>query len=238
MNCRLVGFVVFAFAFTAQLSAQQPVRPASTSTVNIKNKDGAWQQRLEASLAHKVSLDAKDVPLKEVIKDLADQADFPFHLSKKIEDAGVQSDTPVTGTFAELTLLSVLNQLLEDYNLTFRLSNEMIVITTIEDAQNPEHVISRVYPVKDLLEARTIAEKGEAQYDFTPLQELIRGAIEPDSWGEGNQTGSLQGFSKSGAIVVTHRWSVQQRVAQLLVDLRRAQAEQNLDGKDAAAQKQ
>jgi hypothetical protein len=237
MNCRQVGVVaVVVFSFSLQLAAQQPARPASTSAAST-NKEVAWQQRLEVALTRKVSLDAQDVQFKDVIKSLAEQVEVPFHLSRKIEDAGVQPDMPVTAEFADLTLLSVLNQLLEDRNLTFRFSNEMIVITTIEDAQAPEHLISRVYPVKDLIEART--EAGGLSYDFDPLLELIRGSIEPDTWGEGNYPGSLQGFSNSGAIVVSHRWQVQQKVGQLLADLRKAKAEQNLEaGKDGAAKKQ
>lgn len=229
MNCVRVGCsaVLITCALVANLIAQPPAsRVTSTSAVTKANAAG-WQEKLEAALARKVSVDATDSPLKEVVQQLADQADFPYRLSKKIEDAGVQPDKPVTAKFADLTLESVLKHVLEDINLTFTLHNEMIVITTVEDAQSPEKLITRVYPVKDLVELQpTTPINTEILYEFDPLLDLIHGSIEPDGWGDGNHPGTLQGFHKSGALVVSNRWDIHQRVAQLLADLRRAKAEQ------------
>ena len=54
--------------------------------------------------------------------------------AKKLEEAGVNIDTPVTKRLKGLTLRSALNLLLDDLELTYAVQNGVLMITT-EDAQ-------------------------------------------------------------------------------------------------------
>jgi hypothetical protein len=186
MNCIRVGVAAAVFScFLAGQLAAQPAASVSASAKANANKEATWQEKLEAALARKVSLDADAIALQEVLKTLAEQADFQFRLSKKIEDAGVQPDQPVKASFRDLSLQAALKHLLADLSLTFILQDELLVITTLEDAQSPENLLTRVYPVADLvLVTGKTGEGGAAVNDFDPLIDNIVNSIEPDGWSD------------------------------------------------------
>jgi hypothetical protein len=143
-------------------------------------------------------------------------------LSKKIEDAGVQLDQPVTASGRNISLESFLKRTLSDLNLTIMVKNETLTITTIEDAQSPENMVTKVYPVADLV--RT----SDGQYDFDPLIDMITSTIEPDSWQDVGGPGSINGFDNTMSLVFSQRRDIHQQIEALLTTLRRVKRLQGI----------
>jgi uncharacterized membrane protein YgcG len=114
-------------------------------------KQGSKEEKVYKALNEDTTLEFVDTPLKDVIAFLADQHDITIVLTKKIEDAGVQPDQPVTKNLKQISLRSALRLLLSDLNLTYMVKDEVLKITTVEDAQSPENMSTKVYPVGDLV---------------------------------------------------------------------------------------
>ena len=75
---------------------------------------------------------------------------IPIELDvKKLEEAGVNIDTPVTKNLSGITLRSALRLLLNDLELTYVVRDEVLLITTPEEAES--QLITKVYPVGDLV---------------------------------------------------------------------------------------
>ncbi len=114
-------------------------------------KQGSKEEKVYKALNEDTTIEFLDTPLKDVIAFIADQHDITIVLTKKIEDAGVQPDQPVTRSLKQISLRSALRLLLSDLNLTYMVKDEVLKITTIEDAQSPENMSTKVYPVGDLV---------------------------------------------------------------------------------------
>jgi hypothetical protein len=190
-----------------------PAFAQTTSLAAILPREVAANERIEAALARPVTLEFVDTPLRDVTDFIAREFDIHVKLTKKIADAGVQLDNPVTGKAQGISLESALNKLLKDLNLTLMVHNETLMITTVEDAQSPENLVIRVYPVADLIRGE------DGRSDFDPLIDLITSTVEPDSWQDVGGPGSINGFDSS--LVFSQRREIHQRIEALLSTLRR-----------------
>lgn len=188
--------------------------------------------KLEAALARKVSLSALDMPFKDAIADLAKQAQVQIRLTKKIEDAGVEAHQPVTISLRDVPLRTCLRNLLDRVQLTYVIGREVISVTTPEDASSVEHLLIRVYPVKDLIPPRKPGE--EFTYDYQRFGQLITNTIDFEGWQVTGGSSALSAYEQSGSIAVTASYEVHRQVAGLLAALRQAKA---LQGAKAEAGK-
>ena len=94
-----------------------------------------------------------ETPLSDVIDFLKDHHHIEIQLDNKaLSDVGIGSDTPVTKNLKGISLRSALNLLLRDLNLTWTIQNEVLLITTPEEAEN--QLITKVYDVSDLVVCR------------------------------------------------------------------------------------
>lgn len=219
----ILGSLALAVVLTAEPARAQVSIAAPRGSVD-------YEARIDAALARQFSLNFVDTPLRDIIEHFARQTGVQFKISKKIEDAGVQIDQPVTASFRELSAESALSLMLHDLNLTFMVQHEVVIVTTVEDAQSPENMIVRVYPVADLVEAvRSPASQGGGVWlDFDSLTELISANIEPDSWQDVGGPASITGDDHSRSLVIAQRRDLHQKIAGTLTALRRAKAVQGI----------
>jgi general secretion pathway protein D len=66
-----------------------------------------------------------------------------------LADAAITEDTPVTSILRGISLRSALRLMLGELKLTYVIENEVLTITTPEDAES--HLFTRVYDVRELL---------------------------------------------------------------------------------------
>ena len=91
-----------------------------------------------------------EAPLTEVLDYLKDRHKIEIQIdTKALEDAGVGADTPVTVDLKGISLRSALRLMLKKLSLTYLIKDEVLLITTPEEADN--QLTTKVYPVADLV---------------------------------------------------------------------------------------
>ena len=125
------------------------IRRAKYKAVDL-GKQGSSEERIFKELNNKATMEFIETPLKDAIQILKDTHGIPIELDvKKLEEAGVNIDTPVTKNLSGITLRSALRLLLNDLELTYVVRDEVLLITTPEEAES--QLITKVYPVGDLV---------------------------------------------------------------------------------------
>jgi hypothetical protein len=213
--------LVFIPAAAAQVPTSLPVLTAAEASQTDN------EARIEAALSSKVSLAADNLPLKDVMQSLADQAKITIVLTRKIEDAEITPDQPVTMVLKDISLRSMLRLILSDLNLTYVVKDEVLKITPIADVHTPENLLLKIYPVKDLVVASAPDASSGSKHDFDPLIELITSSIEPDTWHDVGGPGFISGFENASSLVIRQHHDVHERIAALLTTLRKAKTLQD-----------
>jgi hypothetical protein len=114
------------------------------------HRPGSAEQRILNELNKTTVLDAVEMPLKDLANYLSDLHQIPIVLAtKKLDEAGITPDTPITKTLRGVTLRSALRLVLKDLELSYLVEDEVIQITTPEDAA--ARLATKVYPVGDLV---------------------------------------------------------------------------------------
>ena len=114
------------------------------------SKPGKAEQRIMEALQEPTKVDFVDTPLSECIDYLKTLHKINIEFDKKaLDDAGIGTDTPVTRNLQGITLRSALRLILKELGLTYVIQNEVLLITTPEDAGT--RLSTRVYPVADLV---------------------------------------------------------------------------------------
>lgn len=185
-------------------------------------------ERLEQALKRRGSIDAVEMPLDEFVEKLGDQFGVPMLISaKKLEEAGIQADTPVTTRLASMPLGAILRHSLRDLELSFAIRHHAILITTPEDAES--QLETKVYPVRDLVAYRVSSASGtNYAEDYDSLIEVITTTIAPHTWDEVGGPGSIDSFENAGLLVVSQTLDVHLAIEPLLVKLRQVKEIQGI----------
>jgi hypothetical protein len=112
--------------------------------------DGPKEILVKEALDRRMSFEYVETPLREVFEHLRNQTGISIYINlKKLEEAGVQADTPITHSFKRLRLSTFFDLMLGELDLVYVDKDDILVITTQEDAANTMAV--RVYDCRDLL---------------------------------------------------------------------------------------
>ncbi|MBM4094015.1 MAG: VWA domain-containing protein, partial [Planctomycetes bacterium] len=110
---------------------------------------GTKEKRIYDALLEETILEFDEAPLSEVVDYLKTARNIPIVIDKRaLDDVGLGTDTPVTISLAGITLRSALKIMLKELDLTYVIRDEVLKITTPEEAEN--ELITKVYPVGDL----------------------------------------------------------------------------------------
>ncbi|HEX5106502.1 MAG TPA: hypothetical protein VFV87_21935 [Pirellulaceae bacterium] len=175
----------------------------------------AGERRIRQALHQTTSINVMLEPLNDLIANLASKHGFPAILHvRRLGEAGVGAQTPVTLKLKDVTVASVLGAIVEQLELTYIIRNEMVVITTPEEAE--KHLPTVAYPVHDLVTFPEVV-------DFDSLTDLITTTVAPDSWDEVGGPGALTGSGIArGWMIVSQTDKVHREVEALLANIRRA----------------
>lgn len=127
-------------------------RKRKYSTMDLL-KPGGSEQKIYDELGQPArKFDFVETPLSEVVDFLSAEHEIPIQLkSKTLTDAGIAIDTPITKRLSGITLRSALRILLSELELTYMVKDEVLQITTPEDAESPDNMVTKVYNVGDLV---------------------------------------------------------------------------------------
>ena len=202
------------------------IAAGQTSLSTTSDGADASNQAIESAVKEIGSIDSVETPLKQVVETLQQQFRIPILLSeKKLEEASVSPDTPVTKTVFNLPLESLLWHVLHELELTYIVRDGVILITTPEDAES--HLLTRVYPVLDLITPRQKQPTGYGG-DYDSLIEVITATVKPDSWDDVGGPGAIDCLDNAAALVVSQTRDVHVQIEGLLTALRRAKSRQGI----------
>jgi len=169
--------------------------------------DALWEK-----LQKPISVSFTDTPLTEVTTYFADAIDTQILLDlRALEDAAIPKDLPITIELSNLPAEAVLDVLLRQHDLDYRLHSGALIVTTAEVAAFLTKV--RTYPVADLV-----------GHDYELLDELVETvnlAIAPDAWSDNGGPGQITTFDRT--LVITQTDKIHREIQQLLRQLRAAQ---------------
>jgi hypothetical protein len=114
---------------------------------------GTPEKRIYDALEKEVpALEFTETPLSEVLDYIESTSEIPIQIwvdKRALDDAGLGTDTPVTISLAGIKLRSALKIMLKELELTYVISDEVLKITTPEEADS--QLLTKVYPVADLV---------------------------------------------------------------------------------------
>ena len=158
--CLPILFVAFAASGLYSL----PLQAGDWPPVEI---DGATL-KIEQELSESTTLEFIETPLADVMHFLMDLHGIEIQLEERaLDDVGIGSDTPVTRNLKGISLRSALNLMLEDLALTYVIRDEVLLITTPEQAKRVECV--QVYDVQPLL---------DEEYGIDELIDILNQAVD------------------------------------------------------------
>lgn len=145
-----------------------------------------------------------------------------------LADAAITSDTPVTAQISGVSYRSLLRLVLDELKLTWTFRNEVILITTREDAESM--LETRLYPVLDLVAAAgTTPDKAmRGEHDYDTLIDTITTTVEPDSWDDVGGPGTIAEYPGAGALVISQTAEIHEQVEKILAALRRVKQIQGI----------
>jgi hypothetical protein len=169
---------------------------------------------IREQLRQPVSVDFVEMPLFDVIEKLKALLKIEMQLDyRAMEDAGIESDNPVTFSCKSLYADVALRRLLERYDLKYIAAGEVLLITTPE--VNEAATTLRLYPVRDLIDPHRL---GEAAYD--DLIEAMVSCIAPSTWDETGGLGTIDPVVNAGAFLVGQTEENHRVLAKMIQDLR------------------
>jgi hypothetical protein len=114
---------------------------------------GDAERRIDSALRAPLlpnGLDFVDVPLEEVVNTLQEDYGIPVQIDgPALEAIGLDSTEPITANLHNISLRSALRLMLKNLQLTYIIQDEVLMITTPEEAES--QLIVKVYPVADLV---------------------------------------------------------------------------------------
>ncbi|HMC10694.1 MAG TPA: hypothetical protein VKH44_05370, partial [Pirellulaceae bacterium] len=173
---------------------------------------GAAEKRVLAALDAPASIDAVEMPLKDVVLYLVESHGVPLVLAAdKLAEASVGIDTPITKSLQGISLRSLLALVLKDLELTFFARDGALLITTPEDAESRLRTVA--YPVHDLA-------GGDGAGDPDSIMKLMTSCLDPGMWRTYGGPGLIHRV-EDGWLVIEQTEEIHERVAAFLAVLRR-----------------
>jgi type II secretory pathway component GspD/PulD (secretin) len=158
---------------------------------------------------HKTGIDYTDQPLSDVVAQLGDEYNIPIHINAvALEEAGIKTDKPLNISVHNLSLRSALRLMLKSLQLTYVIEDEVLCITTAEDAEKTLKIC--VYDVR-----RIAGDKG----DLRPLIDTISSCVAKETWSKNGKGSAEIRSPKPGLLVITQTQAVHDDIRNLLTKL-------------------
>ncbi|MCI0361115.1 MAG: permease prefix domain 1-containing protein [Planctomycetaceae bacterium] len=228
--------------------AQQPdtkAEPAGDDKATEHRKAVAIKDVLDRRMA----FDFIEKPLTSVANQLEKQTGITIYVNaRKLEEAGVNVDTPITMAFPDMRFRTFLDLMLGELELMYLVKDDVLFITSQEDAESPDNMVARVYDCRELLalprppgsirpKAAGAApgsnatggegdskEGGDAAQleiaDSENLIEVITTIVDPESWVDVGGPGAIVEYK--GLVTIAATQDTHQKVERLLNMLHQA----------------
>jgi len=113
-------------------------------------KQNSREEAILEALEEPTTMEFIETPLDAVIDFLKELHEIEIQIdAKALGDVGINSHTPITRNVQGISLRSALRLMLRELDLTYVIQDEVLLITTVEEAGG--QIRTRVYPVADLV---------------------------------------------------------------------------------------
>ncbi len=166
-------------------------------------------------------LDFTQEPLENVVNFLQNEYEIPIQLDlPALEDAGLTPDEHVTLQVTNVSLRSALRLLLKQKQLTYVIRDEVMIITTPEEAES--ELVVCVYDVRDILAHQIRPAQGNAPAgpDYDPLIDAIVSCIAKETWAESGGGEAEIRPLPPGLLIISQTRAVHDEITGLLATIR------------------
>ncbi len=118
---------------------------------------------------------------------------------------------PITRRLHNVTLKAALRLMLRDLDLTYVIQEGVLLITTVDQAETPELLSIRVYPVGDL-----------AHGSYEELVTVITTSVLPNTWSRVGGNATITEMATCKSLVISQAISGHEEILRLLRALRAA----------------
>ena len=138
------------------------------------------ERRIYRALDERGEVSFNAQPLSGVMKFFETTFDVPIVIdNKQLEIANLTPDEPVNLNLPPVSFRSALNLILKPLNLTFVVRNEVLLITSNEEAAKADDLVSHWNPVGPELDAerkifRALSERGDVNFNAQPLSGVMK----------------------------------------------------------------
>ena len=209
------GFARCVRILTPEMAAAP--EPLSLTDADVTSAEA----KINAALESPTEIACDNMPLRQLVEQLKKRHKIEIQLDlPALKEAGVDPGSPVTRHVADVSLRAALRLVLEGLQLDYAVQDGVLLITSAPRAESEEFLLTRIYPVEDLLLKN---RKGEIEVDFEPLLDLITLTISTKSWEESGGSGMIPSyqFQDRCLLVVTQTPHVHEQISQLFGALRR-----------------
>lgn len=203
-------------------------------------------ERIHSALSGSLTergLNFDGTPLSKVTKFLRDEYDIEVQLDlQALDDLGISPDDPIDVKLRNISLKSALRIMLRQLDLTYIISDEVLLITSEEEALT--RLTVAVYPVGDLLVSKgndttadvTSEESADASqnesdadgssepqgYSMDALINVIISNVVSDTWVQNGGPEAEIVPLQPGLLVISQTQDVHEQIANLLTAIRRS----------------
>jgi hypothetical protein len=214
--------VAFAIVCLFMLPERSPIQAQVVVGFESSRTEQQAEARIRVMLAKRLDFRLNEVPLRQLAGFLR-QHGIPAQIDQRaLEDCGISDDIPISFQQTGVTVRSALNMILHRLDLTWTIRNEVLLITTEEEAESMLRV--RLYDISELVPRAQMTDAWGQRVtgrNFDPLIDLIQSTIEPQSWDVVGGPGSVEGLelTNAGILVIAQTLSVHEEVVRLLAGL-------------------
>lgn len=210
-----------AAASEAAPPSTEPTTPVFYAT-NSPEQNERIQRVLREPL-NSLGLEFSGAPLNEVVNFVRDEYNIEVQLDlPALDDLGISSEEHIDVNLRNISLGAALRILLRQLDLTYVIDNEVLLITSEEEALTRLQVA--VYPVGDILAAKEADIGGEAANHQPERMELlidvIISTVAADTWVDNGGPDAEICPLQPGLLVVSQTQDVHRQIAYLLNALR------------------
>lgn len=194
-------------------------------------------QEIQKALDADTKCDFPDVPLSRALQSLQTEHGINIFIdAQALEEEGLTVEELINVSLSGLPLKSALNIILKPIGLDYVIDNEVLKITTTDEVARTFKV--RIYPVADLCDSpqdyqalenvirNTCLATGKPWSKYYPVGDLTIGNIGNIKMSLPSGTGTVSVVPQCKALVINQTDRVHIKIADLLTQLRQAQAAQ------------
>lgn len=215
------GFVLLAALVLDQMPKRQSDKHANASDVyaSVDLFVDPVEEAARMALDRKITLQLKNVPLREATRRLEDLLGIEIILDEaELKGSKTTPETPVSIDVQKITARETLRLILEPEELTTVVTGGSLWITP--DRTDCESWKFRMYDIADLVMHKSADVTTATNVD--DFVELIKFAVAPDTWEEVGGPGVVKVFQSEGTVVLVIRQppSIHEDIDMFLAKLR------------------